>query len=213
MLRLIFPPKCVLCRKLLSKHETDLCHTCRENAPNFRRAKNQIPFVAHWTALWYYKDDVRGSIHRFKFGSCRNYADVYSRLLAMRLQERPYEDIDFITWVPVSTLRRLKRGYDQSSLITKSLEKELGIPAKHLLKKVRHNPPQSGIRDASKRRANVLGVYRVLRPELVRGKTILLVDDVVTTGATASECAKMLMTSGAKQVLFAAVTAAPNDNK
>ena len=213
MFRLLFPRKCVLCRKLLTKQETDLCHDCREKAPVFRRGKSAIPFVAHWTALWYYKDDVRPSIHRFKFGNHRNYAKIYGQMLALKLQQTLRQEVDIITWVPVSTFRRLKRGYDQSALLAQSLGRELGIPVQRLLKKVRHTPPQSGIREAAKRRANVLGAYRILRKEDIQDKTVLLIDDVVTTGATASECAKTLAIAGVKQVLFAAIAATPNDNK
>ena len=56
---LLFPPKCVLCRTLLSAEETDLCRSCRENMPVFTGRKISLSFVADWTALWYYKDDVR----------------------------------------------------------------------------------------------------------------------------------------------------------
>lgn len=211
MFRLLFPPKCVLCKKLLTKNETDLCHPCRENAPDFKRTERNIPFVAHWTALWYYKDTVRSSLHRFKFSGRRNYAEVYARLLGIKLQHGIFESIDVITWVPVSPLRRFKRGYDQSALLAQTLSRELSLPVKRLLRKVRHTPPQSGFREASRRRANVLGAYKAVSPDLLQGKTVLLLDDVVTTGATASECAKTLMTSGAKQVLFAAVAAAHNE--
>lgn len=211
MFRLLFPPKCVLCKKFLSRQETDLCHSCRENAPVFRRSKSKIPFVAQWTALWYYKDDVKSSIHKFKFGGRRTHADAYSRLLGMKLQSSPCREADIITWVPVSFPRRWKRGYDQSALLAQALSRELGIPCKRLLRKTRHTPPQSGIHKAAERRANVLGAYRVTSPKELQGKTVLLIDDVVTTGATASECAKTLLTASAKQVLFAAVAAAQND--
>ena len=211
MLRLLFPPKCILCKKILSRQETDLCHACRENAPAFLRTKNPIPFVAQWTALWYYKEDVKASIHRFKFGGRRNYADAYSRLLGLKLQGTSCQEADLITWVPVSFRRRWKRGYDQSALVAQALSKEFGIPCKRLLWKTRHTPPQSGIHNAAERRANVLGAYRTVNRKLLRDKVILLVDDVVTTRATSSECAKTLMTSGAKQVYFAAVAAAQND--
>lgn len=211
MFRLLFPPKCVLCKKFLSRQETDLCHSCRENAPVFCRPKSKIPFVAQWTALWYYKDTVKTSIHKFKFGGRRTHADAYSRLLGMKLQSSPCAEADFITWVPVSFRRRWKRGYDQASLVAYALSKELGIPCKKLLRKVRHTPPQSGIRKAAERRANVLGAYRATDLTLLRGKTILLIDDVVTTGATASEFAKTLLTAGAKQVFLAAVAAAQKD--
>lgn len=213
MLRLIFPPKCILCRQLLKKDETDLCHSCRENAPEFKRAKRNIPFIAHWTALWYYKDDVRRSIHRFKFYSARNYAKAYARLLGIKLQQTLSKEYDILTWVPVSGIRRLKRGYDQSRLIAQALGEELGCKAVPILRKIRHTPPQSGFRDAAQRRANVMGAYRVMDRKLVAGKRVLLIDDVVTTGATASECARMLLTAGTEKVYFAAVAAAEHDKK
>lgn len=211
MLRLIFPPKCILCKNILSRNETDLCHDCRKNAPEFSRAKSSIPFIAHWTALWYYKDDVRKSIHRFKFGNHRNYASSYARLLAVRLLEVYPESFDILTWVPVSPLRKLKRGYDQSALLAKAVGRELGLPATAVLRKIRHTPPQSLLQDAPQRRANVLGAYKVISGQSVSGKRILLLDDVITTGATASECAKMLLSANAKEVCFAAVAAASHD--
>jgi ComF family protein len=213
MLGLLFPPKCILCKTILSKDETDLCHNCRKNAPEFSRAKSNIPFIAHWTALWYYKDDVRKSIHRFKFGNHRHYAAPYARLLAVRLLEVYSEPFDFLTWVPVSGLRKLKRGYDQSALLAKAVALELGVPAVSALKKVRHTPPQSQLRDAAQRRANVLGAYRIVKKTNLTGKRILLLDDVITTGATASECAKTLLSANAKEVCFAAIAAASHDKK
>lgn len=208
MFTLLFPKKCVLCRKLLTKKETDLCHHCRTHAPEFNRPKTNIPFIAHWNALWYYMDDVRGSILRFKFGNLRYYADVYARLLGLKLQDTQF---DVLTWVPTSALRKLKRGYDQSELIARSLGREYGIPAKRTLKKIRHTPPQSGLKDAAQRRANVLSAYRATDREGISGKRILLLDDVVTTGATASECARTLLVAGAKEVYLAAVAAASHD--
>lgn len=212
--RLLFPPKCLLCRDLLARAETDLCHHCRIHTQEFTQRKRRIPFIAQWTALWYYKGDVRKSIHRFKFGNARGYADSYGRHLALRLQDTGIcQQVDLVTWVPISTLRRMKRGYDQSALLAKATAKELGLNVMPLLKKFRHTSPQSGIRDAAQRRANVLGVYKVPHRDLVAGKRILLLDDVLTTGATASECAKTLLTAGAKEVYFAVIAAASHDKK
>ena len=213
MLRLIYPPKCVLCARFLTRQETDLCHDCRQNADPFPGNKTKIPFIAHWTALWYYKDNVRASIHRFKFGNRRHYAGVYGRLLALRLIESNFAQVDLVTWVPVSTLRKFRRGYDQSKLLAQALGKELSLPVFRVLKKVRHTPPQSTLGHAPQRRANVLGAYRITDPSKVAGKRILLLDDVVTTGATASECAKVLLTAGAKEVLLATVAVAKHDKK
>ncbi len=213
MIRMIFPPKCVLCQRLLNKEETDLCHDCRTNTESFSRGKNTIPFVAHWTALWYYKDDVRKSIQRFKFGRRRHYVDTYGKMLALKLSDSVGADADILSWVPVSPLRKFKRGYDQSQLLAHSVGKLLDLPVAAVLRKRRHTPPQSSITGTAQRRANVMGAYRVIDPKAVAGKRILLLDDVVTTGATASECAKMLLTAGAKEVYLAAVAAASHDKK
>lgn len=213
MFGLIFPRKCVLCRKLLAKDELHLCPSCRLEQPEFTRSKRNIPFIAQWTALWYYRDRVRTSTLRFKFYGSRSYAIRYANLMATRLEHTLEDRYDILSWVPVSTLRSLRRGYDQSALLAKALGKRLNTPAKRTLRKIRHTPPQSGIREPAQRKANVLGAYRVTDPELIRGKRILLVDDVVTTGATASECAKTLMLAGADKVIFAAIAAADNVKK
>ena len=78
------------------------------------------------------------------------------------------------------------------------------------LKKVRNNRPQSGIVGQAKRRANVLGVYRTVCPQEVRGQRVLLLDDIITTGATAGECARVLLTAGAKEVHCGVIAAARN---
>ena len=129
-------------------------------------------------------------------------------MLAMRvLQEYP-EGFDILTWVPVSRLRRFTRGYDQVELLAHAVGQELGMTPVSTLKKVRHNRPQSGIVGQAKRRANVLGAYRAICTQEVQGKRVLLLDDIITTGATAGECARVLLTAGAKEVHCGCVAAA-----
>lgn len=213
MFRLIFPCKCVLCHRLLTKDQTDFCHHCRQNTETFKKSKHNIPFVAHWTALWYYKENVRKSIHRFKFGFRRHYAEIYARHLAIKLSDSLAADADILSWIPVSPLRKLKRGYDQSELLCRAIANELGMPATPVLKKIRNTPPQSGLKGIDQRRANILGAYKPMKSVNLSGKRILLIDDVVTTGATGSECAKTLLIAGAKEVYLAAIAAASHDNK
>ena len=208
---ILFPPKCVLCGKLLSETETDLCHICREKAPFFSKGKIRFSFVARWTAVWYYKDNVRQSLLHYKFRRRRNYAACYGRLLAMKLQNTQLDDFDVLTWVPISRLRRYRRGFDQVELLASAVASELGVPAVKSLKKIRHTPPQSRLKSAAQRRANILGAYRVCDPEAVQGKRVLLLDDIITTGATISECARMLTLSGASAVCCAAVAVAPHE--
>ena len=163
--------------------------------------------------MWYYKDNVRKSIHRFKFYGFQHYANIYGRLLALRLDSESLTDVDMVSWVPISGLRKLKRGYDQSRLLAKAVAKELRVTPLPVLRKIRHTKPQSSLTGESFRRANVSGAYKVVDMERIAGKRILLLDDVVTTGATASECARMLVTYGAKEVYVAAVAAAENHKK
>lgn len=211
LLRILFPPKCVLCKKLLNEQETDLCHSCRQNTPEFPKSKLTLSFVARWTGLWYYKDNVRQSLLRYKFWGKRSYAGIYGRLLAMKLQTSGLDDFDLLTWVPVGPFRRLQRGYDQVELLTHQVAQELAVIPVRTLKKIRNTPPQSGIPDAPRRRANVLNAYKAVNTPSLQGKRILLLDDILTTGATASECARVLRTAGAAEVTFAVIAVAKQD--
>lgn len=208
IMELLFPAKCVLCGKLLKKEETDLCRVCRVEAPAYPNRKEKLQFLDSFAAVWYYEGSVRKSLLRYKFYNARSFAGAYGRLLAMKLQSQYPEGFDLLTWVPVSRLRRLRRGYDQVELLAKAVGKELGMTPVPLLQKVRHNRPQSGITAVEKRRANVLGAYREINREVIAGKRILLLDDILTTGATAGECARVLLTAGAEEVHCAAVAAA-----
>ena len=205
---LLFPPKCLLCGQLLSKDETDLCHHCRVEAPEFPHSSVRLSFLDSWASVWYYEGNIRSSLHRFKFRRARHYARGYGRMLAMKLLRQHPEGFDVLTWIPISPLRRLKRGYDQVELLAKAVGAELGREPVRTLRKIRNNPPQSGITGQAQRKANVLGVYRAVNPEQFRGKRVLLLDDIITTGATASEAARVLLTAGAEEVHFGSVAAA-----
>lgn len=207
-LALIFPPKCVLCGRLLERQELDLCGKCRREAPEQRHKNKKLRFLDSVTALWHYEGDARNSLLRYKFYGKRHYAKSYGRLLAMRLLQEHDEPFDVLTWVPISSRRRFRRGYDQVELLAKAVGKELGLRPVRCLKKIRHNPAQSGLSGEAERRANVLGVYQAKTPERFRGRRVLIVDDVITTGATMGECARVLLTAGAGQIHGAALASA-----
>ncbi len=214
ILGLIFPPKCVLCGRLLQEEETDICHGCRKDVEEYRINRlRKLPFLDSWLGVWYYEDTVRRSILRFKFYGARGNADCYGRMLAMKLQQEYPDGFDILTWVPVSPLRKLTRGYDQVELIARAVARELQMEPTVTLKKIRHNKPQSGIREDAHRRANVLGVYRAVDPERLRDKTILLLDDVITTGSTLNECARVLRTAGCARVFGGAVAVARRNGR
>ena len=213
ILQILFPPKCILCRKVLPENETDLCRDCRQTQPEFQGHKIKLSFLAEWTGVWYYKENVRQSILRYKFRSRRSYAQSYGRLLAMKLMNEGWEDVDLLTWAPISRRRKRTRGYDQTQLLGQAVAAELGMELTPTLIKIRHTKPQSTMGGISQRKANILGAYRVIDPDLVKDKRILLLDDILTTGATASECARMLLTAGAKEVKLATLAVASHETQ
>ena len=208
LLQILYPPKCLLCRKILAKDELDLCHKCRVDGPECANFRKKLPFIDSWAAVWYYEGNARRSLLRYKFRGARHYAQGYGRLLGMKLLEEHPEGFDLLTWVPISSIRKFFRGYDQVELIALAVGQELGMEPVPLLRKTRHNRPQSRIVGEAKRRANVLGAYRVENIDILENKRILMLDDIITTGATAGECARVLLTAGAKEIHCGAMAVA-----
>ena len=204
LLDLIFPPKCVFCKKLLHKGEDGICARCQEHLPWCvgPEAEQTMEFISLCASPLWYQDEVRESFHRYKFKGSRGYAKVYGRLMAQCVRDHLAGRYDLITWVPLSEQRRKSRGYDPAMLLAEAAALELGDVAAETLVKVRDTGAQSGLgKDDSARRANVLGAYRPTDPELIAGQRVLLMDDVVTTGSTLSECARTLRTAGAADVV------------
>ena len=201
ILSLIYPPKCVFCGTVIDK--SDICEECEKTLP-FTKGDSiyqKFPFVDKCISPLYYKDYVRRAFLRFKFAGC----SCYSRRLGGIMSECAENNldcgsIDMISCIPLSRKRMHDRGYNQAELLAKEISKKVGVEYLPTLKKIRHNTAQSTIKDSKQRAANVIGAYRVVDAEKVKGKYILLVDDVVTTGSTVSECARILKKSGAKAV-------------
>ena len=204
LLDLIYPPRCAFCRRLLSGREKGVCRFCRPKLP-YVPSDGQVQHfrnVDKCLSPLYYHGSVKDSLHRYKFGGATAYADIYSEFIVKCIDENQIS-CDSITWVPLSRRRLRRRGYDQAELLAKLIAKHLGQSPVRLLKKQRDTPPQSKTGSVEKRRANIAGAYACLRPELVQGKQVLLVDDIVTTGATLSEAARVLKKAGAKEVICA----------
>lgn len=208
LLDLLFPPRCVFCRRLLHRGEEGICPRCQQELPWALGAEAEQTgefFSLCASPLWY-QDQVRASFHRYKFKGVRGYSRTYGRLVAQCVQDHLAGRYDLITWVPLSRARLRQRGYDQAMLLASAAALELDDVAAETLCKVRDTEAQSGLgkNDAS-RRANVLSAYQVTDPALVEGRRVLLTDDIVTTGSTLSECARVLRTAGATDVVCAAL--------
>lgn len=152
-----------------------------------------------------YEGNVREALLRFKFQGRSFYAESFAPLLAAAASALPADAFDAVTWIPVSRRRKRKRGYDQTLLLARRAASILDKPLEGCLEKWRDNPPQSTLCSADGRRANVLGVYRPHRGASCAGKRYLLLDDILTTGATAREAARALLSAGASAVYFAAL--------
>lgn len=206
LLELFYPTKCSFCHKLMGDSGKKVCRRCLESLPLTPKGAQlqKFPFLAACASPLYYEGDVRASLLRYKFHHLTAYAHIYAEFMAKCIDENGIS-CDIITWVPLSRRRLRKRGYDQARLIAQELSQIYGLECCRLLKKTKHNPAQSGTGSAEKRRANVSGVYAAAAHEKIRGRRILLVDDIVTTGSTLSECARVLLMAGAENVWAATV--------
>ena len=213
LLDLIYPPRCVFCRKLLTEGERDICAGCAATLPvtEGKRAEQTGEFFEKCVSPLYYMGDVRESFCRYKFQGAEGYAGPYARWMADCVRDHVEGGFDLITWAPLSRKHLRKRGYDQAKLLACRMAKELGREAAPLLRKPRDVKTQSGLGGAEERKANVLGAYEPLSGAEVAGKRVLLVDDIITTGATLSECARVLRTAGAASVVC--VTLARNQRE
>ena len=207
LMDLLYPPRCMICQKIQERAEPVFCGRCADQLPEYDGPMRNVPMYEAAVAPFYYKEPIRSAILRFKFHGLRGYDAQFAAWMAIWVRDKLAGKYDLITWVPCSPIRCFTRGYDQAEVLAKALAEELHCPVVRTLKKVRHNSKQSKTKDAAQRRANVLGVYRAYKPERYAGKRILVVDDVLTTGATLAECGKILRISGAGDLVCAVIAA------
>jgi ComF family protein len=219
-LNLIYPRHCASCNTPLeASDETGVCAKClariRPNpAPYCRKcgrssggagickecASLKLHFNRAFSACLY-EGVVKEMTHRLKYNGVLSLAGPLSGLMADFADNNPavLEKIDMITYVPLGAKRLRKRTFNQSQLLAAGLAKASGLGLCHALSKTRSTKNQNEL-SRDRRIANLDGAFRVRRGADIRGMRILLVDDVMTTGATLSECAKTLKGSGAKEV-------------
>ena len=219
-LDLLFPPFCPVCHAALGAGRRDpLCGACwqaleRIAPPWCRRCGQPLsieglcgecrtrrrPF-AYARAAVRYGPIAREALHAFKFGGRRALAAPLADLLAgLGLRALPGAAPDLLVPVPLHARRERQRGYNQSALLAKRLGRGWGVPvATDALGRALATAPQTDL-NAAARRKNVRGAFTVRRPELVVGRHVLLVDDILTTGATVGECARCLTSAGAAAV-------------
>ena len=186
-------PACPVCGRFFEGDaEGHLCRRCLADRP---------AFAAH-RSCGVYGGTLKDVILLFKY---RRYAPLAGPLArfaeaALGGEAELWEGADGFVPVPLHPARRRERGFNQSRLLARELAGRRGLPVlRGSLVKLRNAPPQAGLRAADRER-NVVGAYAARRPGRVRGKVLVLVDDVTTTGATLRECARVLLEAGAKEV-------------
>lgn len=187
---------CVSCRTpFLNRYPLDAegrCALCRIGIRGFDSAYS---FGA-------YEGTLRELIHLYKYGRIRTLAKPLGDHLAAAIPR----DLRFdaIVPVPLHWARRWRRGFNQSALLAREVARRCGIPVRNAVRRTRATRSQAGLSNA-KRRLNMAGAFRVRKRSSVEGLRLLLIDDVMTTGATASACAQVLRRAGARYVALLTV--------
>ena len=213
LLDLLFPPKCAFCKSVLKDGEKEICGKCKKALPYIPDAHViRKGDYGRCAVTFYYEDMVPKGIHGLKFEGRQHCAAHFAPYMAQTVAEHFSGEFDAVTFVPISARRLRQRGYDQSALLAGEMAKLWGVEALPTLKKIRHTKAQSTIAAPEERRANVLGAYAPLENAEIKGRRLLLVDDVLTTGSTMSACVSVLRRAGAVNVVCAAL-ATPREKK
>lgn len=220
---LIFPRLCPLCRRALFDFEPCLCTICQGTLPkaNFhlRAEDNELTsklrglYPVH-RAMAFLRFTKKGNsqalLHLLKYKNKPELAEDLGRLYGLSLTRSGYlNQWDIIVPVPLHALKKQRRGYNQSEQFALGLSRSLGIPAEELLLRIKNTPTQTR-KSRLERQSNVEEVFALKSGKRVTGKRVLLVDDVLTTGATLGACARVLWADGANLVDLATIAAGGN---
>lgn len=203
LLRLVYPPKCVFCGTLLEREEQDACKACLAELPwtDESSAVRTGRAFSRCVSPFFLTGKVHQALVDYKYHQRESYGVCFGRWMGACARRCRSDPFDLVTWVPVSRKRLRERGFDQCRLLAVQVAKGYGMRPVRTLKKWKDVPSlASSEASPAMRRKLVAGVYRVISPETVAGKRILLVDDIITTGSTLEEAAGTLRAAGAAEV-------------
>ena len=207
--KLLYPCRCKLCGADLPDHVHILCKSCLEEGSYWRVERFEIAGADGADAPLVYKDFVRSAMHAYRFHYRRAYADWFAALAGDCLSG--YFDTwkpDVITFVPLGFRRWMKRGYNQSGLVARLIAKRFALPCVRTLRKRAGIRVQSSLTHEA-RAENIKNAFGIRKDADLAGKRVVLVDDIITTGATAAECTRMLREMGASAVYVLGMTKTP----
>lgn len=225
---LLFPERCALCGRLCSTRY--FCNNCKDLPQLYEKRRCEkcgLPLKNCECAVFFYyfnkivapfpnEGAAKKAFYAFKFSGAANLASYFAILMAQSVKEQfsPLT-IDVVTAVPMHRAKKQKRGYNQAEVLGKLVAAELKLPYRTLLRQCRKRKEQHFAGTVQERFENTVGKYAPNVKKRLNGKTVLLVDDIKTTGATLSECARQLKLSGAAAVycVTALVTERKQDEK
>lgn len=183
---------CMKCGKGMGDPAKEYCADCRRTVHRFHRG----------AAVFTYRS-IQAGIYRFKYSGRREYADYFGdRMAEMICRKFDPSEIDLLIPVPLAVRRKRQRGYNQAELLADRVSRKLKIPVeKEVLFRVKETVPMKNM-DMAARRVNLKNAFHVYGNK-VKLKSIMLVDDIYTTGATVDACAEVLLKAGASKVCFA----------
>ena len=186
----------------LRLNDTLFCSVCRARLPENKKVCHKNAQYILGAAVRY-DDRVKEMIWHLKYRNRYTLAEPLSNLLNTYIENCKLEIGNFvIVPIPLSEKRFRDRGYNQATLIAKYVSEKFGLPViENALIRQQHSAPQAEIRGWDERKKNIAGCFGILRPELVEGRNIILMDDVFTSGATISEAAHQLKDFGAKKII------------
>jgi len=191
LLDLLFVPSCAACDAVLDE-PLPFCVACAVSIDPAPRGQVAAP--------WLFGGEMATALRRLKFDGRREVARAVAPLLGPALAEAA-AGCELVIPVPLHRRRLRQRGYNQAALLARHTRRYIGLPIDTLsLRRVRNTAPQTGL-DRAARRHNVDGAFAVVRPRRVAGRAILLLDDVVTTGATLAAATAALRAAGAAGVV------------
>ncbi len=211
---ILFPRRCRYCGEVIEPRET-LCDRCKKDLPRITPpvcllcgcskadcvCKGKKNFYDAVAAPFYYEGAAVKAIDRMKFQNKAFMADILGEDMLKTVSD-VYTDrrFDLVCFVPFSKSDKKSREFNHSELIARKIADVLKAECADIIEKIYDVPTQHSL-GREERKGNVFGIFEVADAEKARDKTVLLVDDIKTTGATLNECAKMLKLSGAKEVL------------